>query len=474
MTALKSNLVGHGHASDETMQRVSTPEMLIKPWKLPPRKTYVFKNANVVDPAVGRLISNATVRVSSGLIESVSTGPSVDRAEGDDVVIVDVAGKYVTPGLIDAHVHLVSVPGSASLDGSSFGEGMSSHLRQPFAASQSLRRGFTTVRDCGGATLALKESIADDVFPGPRVFLANRALSQSGGHGDRRGMHDTTPTSSCCGGGSSGGGDVGGLSVVCDGVPDCIRAARDQLRTGADFVKIMVGGGVASPADKLAHTQFTAAEIRAVVEVAESYGTFVTAHAYTPRAIRHAVDNGVRGIEHGNLIDEPTARLMARCGVWLTPTLVAYAAMADARYAGFLPPGSAEKNAEVLARGLESLAVAARAGVRMCYGSDLLGPLTAEQLGEFSIRRRVLTDVDILRAATVNPAEMLGQEHFLGRVDQGFAADLLIVTENPLEDVTVFDRPERCLLAVVKDGRVWESRWSKLPVDVTEPTQLIE
>jgi imidazolonepropionase-like amidohydrolase len=166
--------------------------------------------------------------------------------------------------------------------------------------------------------------------------------------------------------------------------------------------------------------------------------------------------------------------MMARRGVWLTPTLVAYAAMADAKYAGFLPPESAEKNAQVLERGLESLTVASRAGVRPCYGSDLLGPLAAEELGEFAIRRRVLSDLDILRAATVNPAEMLEQGQFLGRVDQGFAADLLVVTENPLEDVTVFDRPEKCLLAVVKDGRVWESRWSELPVDVEEPAQLIE
>jgi imidazolonepropionase-like amidohydrolase len=272
------------------VQRFTIPEKLVKPWKLPPRRTYLFKNANVVDPASGKIITIATVRISGGLVDSVSTEASARPYGEADAVVVDLAGKYVTPGLIDAHVHLASVPGSASLDGS-FDDGPASHLRQPFVAIQGLRRGFTTLRDCGGATLDLKESIADDVFPGPRLFIANKALSQSGGHGDRRGMHDYSPTSTCCGGRTIGSA----LSVVCDGVPDCIRAARDQLRTGADFVKIMVGGGVASPADKLANTQFTAAEIRAIVEVAESYGTFVTAHAYTPRAIRHAIDNGVRG-----------------------------------------------------------------------------------------------------------------------------------------------------------------------------------
>ncbi|KAH6639917.1 amidohydrolase [Truncatella angustata] len=444
------------------------PEKLIKPWKLPPRKSYVFTNATVVDPVAGSLIRNAWVKISDGLIVYVkySHGPSplveVEVEEGS--TIIDCTGLYLCPGLIDAHVHLTAVPGSASLDGSMGDDAAVSHFRQPYVASQSLKRGFTSLRDCGGATLALKEAIADNVFPGPRLFIANRALSQTGGHGDRRGPHNKSAPS-CC----------GGLSVVVDGVDECIRAAREQLRTGADFVKIMVGGGVASPSDRLSNTQFTSAEIRAIVEVAESYGTFVTAHAYTPRAIRHAVSAGVRGIEHGNLVDADAARLMAERGVWLTPTLVTYEAMADAdKYAGFLPPENAAKNREVLEKGLESLRIARDAGVKMCYGSDLLGPLTAEQSGEFAIRRRALGNVEVLRAATVNPAEMLGQEEFLGQIRDGFAADLLVLNVDPLEDITVLATPQKHLLAVVKDGRVWESRWRALPVDVREPSDWIQ
>jgi len=203
-------------------------------------------------------------------------------------------------------------------------------------------------------------------------------------------------------------------------------------------------------------------------------GTYVTAHAYTPRAIRHAIDNGVRGIEHGNFLDAATAALMAEKGCWLTPTLITYAAMASDKYAGFLPPANARKNEQVLAAGLASLRTAAAAGVRMCYGSDLLGSLTAEQAGEFAIRRQVLGDAYVDRAATVHAAAMLGQDDVLGRVEEGFAADLLVLNRNPLEDVSCFDRPDEHLLAVIKDGRVHASRWRQMPVDVAEAQKMIE
>lgn len=310
MTALKAS-----HAA-----RAAIPEKVIKPWKLPPQKTYIFKNCNVIDPANGVLHPNTTVKLAGGTIQSVAEDqdPNINALtlHDDDAITVDLAGRYLCPGLIDCHMHLSSVPGDATLAGAIPTDPSVSLARQPFVCGQVLRRGFTTVRDCGGATLALKEAVADDVFPGPRIVIANRALSQTGGHGDTRTSHEHGASNSygCCGGGG-GGGEIAGLSVVCDGVPECVRAAREQLRTGADFVKIMVGGGVASPTDRLENTQFTAAEVRAIAEVAASYGTYVTAHAYTPRAIRHAVDNGVSGIEHGNLLDEDTARYMAERGI---------------------------------------------------------------------------------------------------------------------------------------------------------------
>ncbi|KAJ4399892.1 hypothetical protein N0V85_005888 [Neurospora sp. IMI 360204] len=229
----------------------------------------------------------------------------------------------------------------------------------------------------------------------------------------------------------------------------------------------MVGGGVASPTDRLTNTQFKAAEVRAICDVAESYGTYVTAHAYTPKAIRHAVDNGVKGIEHGNLIDEATARYMAERGIWSTPTLVTYDAMASDEYAGFLPPENQRKNEEVLRQGLKPLTIAEKAGVNMCYGSDLLGPLTREQSKEFGIRSVILKSKQVLQSATVNVAKMLGQESFLGQLKPGYAADMLILNVNPFNEVAVLDELERHVLAVIKDGRVYVSRWRRLPVDAT-------
>ncbi|KAI0014753.1 amidohydrolase [Xylariomycetidae sp. FL0641] len=491
MTILRASTPGQADsASDERWTAGvaigGIPEKVVKPWKLPPQQKYILRNANIVDPVDGAVHEGMTVTLEGGIIRSVSCRESESDADahddGHDAVEVDVADKYLCPGLIDCHVHLSAVPGSPDLDGV-FGGQTASHLRQPFVCSQTLNRGFTTVRDCGGATLALREAIDDDVFPGPRLFLANRALSQTGGHGDRRGRHNRHEPL-CC-------GEITGPGVVCDGVPDCTRAAREQLRTGADFVKIMVGGGVASPTDKLGNTQFTAEEVRAICEVARSYGTWVTAHAYTPQAIRHAVENGVMGIEHGNLMDEATARFMAERKVWLTPTLVTYDALGSDKYRGFLPEENARKNQrayslstsllnpastllrwlirlplKVLDKGLESLKIALDAGITMCYGSDLLGPLTAEQSREFGIRAQVMTSKQVLQCATVNGARMLRQENFLGQIKQGYAADLLVMNGNPLDDVSLLDRPDVNVLAVVKNGRVYSSRWSNLPEDV--------
>ncbi|KAL0942740.1 amidohydrolase [Colletotrichum truncatum] len=465
MTVRKTPLIA-GHTTGQFSRRpepaTAIPEKLIKPWKLPQRHTYLFINANVIDTAEGTVVENSAVKIRNGLIERVGADAVANL---DDAIVVDLKGKYLLPGLIDCHVHVSSVPGEAGLNGGFDMDATVSHLRQSFVVGRILSKGFTTVRDTGGATLALKEAIQDGVFPGPRLFIANQALSQTGGHGDRRGAHDHQKL--CC-------GSTAGLSAVVDGVPECIRATREQLRTGADFIKIMVGGGVASPTDRIENVQFTADEIKAISEVARSYGTWVTAHAYTPRAIRHAVENGVTGIEHGNLIDKETAEFMAKRGVWLTPTLVTYDAMGSDKYTGFLPPENQRKNQEVLEKGLESLRLAADAGVTICHGSDLLGPLQAEQSREFGIRQRALSNKQVLQSATVNSARMLRQENFLGQIKAGFAADLLILNGNPLDDVSILDEPEKNVLAVIKDGRVYTSRWSKLPEDVSEPPALIE
>ena len=443
-------------------------EHLVKPWKLPPQSTYVFRNANVVDPVSGSILKERTVKIAGGYVESVDDADYIvipkNNASMGEVIEVDLKGKYLCPGLIDSHLHLREPPGEKDLRDT---HGMPldvSFMRQPYYCKQILSRGFTTVRDCGGASLALKEAIQEGVVQGPRLFIAGHALTQTGGHADLRGSYDHTDS---CGSATTG------IGRVCDGVKECTQAARDELRQGADFIKIMTGGGVASPTDTLESVQFLDEEVQAICAVARNRDTYVTAHAYTPASILHAINNGVSGIEHGNLLDNRTAQIMASKGIFLTPTLVTYSAMTSPDFPGFLPPESAAKNQRVLDAGVQSLQVAARAGVTMCYGTDLLGPLSAAQTHEFALRSQVLSAVEILRSATVNPAKMLRQPKLLGQVREGFFADMLILNENPLDDVKILDRPAQHLLAVIKEGRVCVSRWSQLPQDaVAAPPNL--
>ncbi|KAJ6184976.1 hypothetical protein N7519_006277 [Penicillium mononematosum] len=428
------------------MSQTTLPGSDIKPWTRPAPQGYKFTNANIVDVESGTIKESTTLITTDGKITYVGPESSIPVSP-TNLETVDCQGKYLCPGLFDAHVHLCAVPGFSDLS-KAFGNPNDVHLlRQPYTASQMLHRGFTSIRDCGGAQLALKEAIEDGVFPGPRVFIAGHALSQFGGHGDLRGPHEATE---CCGGTHSNNH----LGRICNGVPECMAAVREEVRCGADFIKIMGSGGVASPTDKLEHLQFTAAEIQAMVECADNAGTFVTAHAYTVKAIRHCIDNGVRGIEHGNFVDPPTAKLMAEKGGLLDT------------YA------HRTKNSIVLKSGLEALRVASEAGVTMCYGSDLLGPLGSAQTHEFALRSQVLSSLEVLRSATVNPAKMMGCADKLGQIKMGFHADVVVLNKNPLEDVTVFDKPDTHVLGVMKDGRVYKSRWDALLEDGQIPVRV--
>ncbi|KAJ5563727.1 Amidohydrolase 1 [Penicillium sp. DV-2018c] len=392
---------------------------VIKPWKLEPQKPLVFTNATIIDPVQGDLIKNATVRISDGkIIQIVTDGSATSTEDIPQENIIDLTGKYLCPGLIDCHVHIAVVPGEVDLR--AYRDMTERTTPRP---QNNARRGFTSIRDCGGASLAVKEAVEEGVIPGPRLFIAGYALSQTGGHGDMRGPHDSQL---CC------GGSVSGISRIVDGPAECYKYAREELRQGADFIKIMGGGGVASPTDRIEHVQFSDEEISAIVTVARNAGTYVTSHSYTPQAIQQAIKLGVRGIEHGNLIDLETM--------------------------DFLPASAAAKNVEVLEQGLKALKMAVDAGVTVCYGTDLLGPMHFAQSKEFTVRSYVLTALQILQSATVNAARLIMQEDRLGQIREGFLADLLVLEKNPLEDITILDRVEENVLAVIKDGRFVTSR----------------
>ncbi|KAJ9139405.1 Amidohydrolase 1 [Pleurostoma richardsiae] len=444
------------------------------PWQLPPQRRYIFRNASLVDPAEGVVHPNTTVYVSDGLIYGVELATSKEvggspvlhdfAALDVDTIEIDLEGKFLCPGLIDCHVHFNAVPGEKGLYAMKRLDPGVIGLRSTRMAKEMIARGFTSARDCGGTSAVLKEAIRDGVVNGPRLFVALNQLTQTGGHGDTRTRHETTH---CC------GGHLFVSGRLCDGVDECLRVSRDQIRRGADFLKIMGGGGISSPTDAIDSVQFTPEEINTIVGVAKINKTYVSCHAYTPESIRNAIDNGVRAIEHGNLIDEATAALMAEKGVLLTPTLVTYSAMASDRFISYLPPEGVEKNEAVLHAGIRGLEIAEKAGVTMCFGTDLLGPMCSLQTKEFALRAQVLSPQQILRTATVNAAKLLMREAFLGQIKPGFAADLLVLKANPLEDILSLDSPEKNLLLVMKEGRVHISRWSKLAVDI-DPPETIE
>lgn len=434
-----------------------------KPWTATSRKRYRLVDASIIDVKDGNVYPHCTIDIMDGRIHrlsKLSQGSSpgdevLSWTQGDQVTIINLNGKFVLPGLIDCHVHLATPPGEDGLKDTMNQDPNTSLLRQPYLAQQILQRGFTTVRDCGGAGLALKEALAEGLFPGPRLVIAGHGISQTGGHGDLRSSKDAEYQ--CC------GGNIRGLGRIADGVDQCLHTAREEIRQGADFIKIMVSGGVVSPTDRLTNLQYTPEEIQALCKVASDSGTYVTAHAYTPAAIRNAISNGVMGIEHGNLLDEPTAKLMAERGAFLTPTLVTYQTMASQEFGTFLPPSIAAKNLQVLEAGVRSVQIADQAGVTMCYGTDLLGPLQIKQNDGFKLLHQAgQSPLKILQAATINAARMLRQEEQLGRIKEGYLADLIVLNANPLENIEVLCRPEKHLLAVIKDGRILESRWSKL------------
>ncbi|MBV8456082.1 MAG: amidohydrolase family protein [Acetobacteraceae bacterium] len=283
------------------------------------------------------------------------------------------------------------------------------------------------------------------LFEGPRLYIAGQPLSQTGGHADHRRRTQSGWGCTCCNG-------LNFTSRVADGVPEVVRAVRDELRKGADHIKIMVSGGVASPYDPLESVQYRMDEIEAAVEEATRWGSYVCAHAYSTKAIERAVNGGVRTIEHGNMTDLATARLMAERGAYAVPTLVTYDSMRRRARDFGMSETSLAKNEKVLAAGLRSLEIFQSAGVRIGFGSDLLGQLQNDHCNEFTIRAEAMKPQDIIRSATLVNAEIVRAEGKLGEILPGAYADLLVVDGDPYRDISVFRNDGSRLAAIMARG----------------------
>lgn len=435
------------------------PGLAPPPVTLASGATTLFQNVRIFDGKSAALSAPSSVLVNGNTIERISSSPiAID--ENADVRVIAADGRVLMPGLIDAHWHSVMAATPQMLLMTA-----DPNYLQLLAARQAeatLMRGFTTVRDLGGPAFGLKRAIDEGVMPGPRIYPSGAFISQTSGHGDFRFLFELPRLP----GGPLSHSEVEGAAAIADS-PDEVRLrAREQLRSGASQIKLMAGGGVASPYNPIESTQYTEAEIRAAVEAAENWGTYVTVHAYTPRAIRQAVAAGVKCIEHGHLIDEPTARLLADKGIWwsLQPFLE------DEDVSATLSPASQKKAMEVFAGTDNAYRLARKYNIRTAFGSDALfdARVASRQGAQLAKLVRWYTPAEALKMATADNGELMALSGFinpypgkLGVVEEGALADLLLVDGNPLENIKLIEDPDKNFLVIMKDGTIYKNALPK-------------
>jgi len=412
----------------------------------------LFQNVRIFDGRNAALSAPSNVLVKDGTIARISESPITVDAK---VRTIAAGGRVLMPGLIDAHWHafMAATPQMVLMTADP-------NYLQLLAARQAeatLMRGFTTVRDLGGPVFGLKRAIDEGVAIGPRIYPSGAFISQTSGHGDFRFSFEVPRTL----GGPLSHSEVEGIAAIADS-PDEVRLrAREQLRQGASQIKLMAGGGVASPYNPIESTQYTEPEIRAAVEAAENWGTYVTVHAYTPRAIRQAIAAGVKCIEHGQLIDEPTAKLLADKGIWwsLQPLLD------DEDAPPLVNPVSQKKALVVYAGTDNAYKLARKYNVKTAFGTDILfdARLTTRQGAILAKLVRWYTPAETLKMATADNGALMALSGFinpypgkLGVVEEGALADLLLVDGNPLENIKLIADPDRNFLVIMKGGTIYK------------------
>jgi imidazolonepropionase-like amidohydrolase len=397
--------------------------------------------------------------VRGNLIERISTSP-VPTDRSATTVIIDGGGRTLMPGLIDAHWHTMLVrPTHAALLAADVGH---LNLAAGAEAAATLMRGFTTVRDMGGPAFGLKRAIDEHTVAGPRIFPSGAIVTVTSGHGDFRQPFELPRIV----GAPRSRGEQLGAAMIADS-PDEVRArVREQLMLGASQIKLTAGGGVASPHSPLDASTFTEPELRAAVEAAENWGTYVTVHAYTPASIGRAIAAGVKCIEHAHLMDEATAQLIAEKGIWLS-TQAFPDELADA-----FPPGSLEraKALEVFAGTDRTFELAKKYRIKTAFGTDILfSPALAQRQGQLLTKLvRWYTPAEVLVMATGTNAELLalsGKRNpypgKLGVIEEGALADLLLVDGDPIANIELLEDPQKNLLVIMKDGRIYKNALQK-------------
>jgi imidazolonepropionase-like amidohydrolase len=421
------------------------------------RSPVLFTNVRIFNGMSDSLSGPMNVLVSGNKIAAISS--TAITPDGVEPTAIDGNGRTLMPGLIDAHWHVfmaaISVPVLMTSETGYL------NLLAARQAEATLMRGFTTVRDLGGPVFGIKRAIDEGATLGPRIYASGAFISQTSGHGDFR-FDFEIPRQS---GGPLSRSEVEGISAIADS-PDEVRLrAREQLRRGASQIKVMASGGVSSQFSQIEANEFTEAELRASVEAAEDWGTYVTAHAYTPSAVQRAIRAGVKVIDHGQLADEETVRLMAERDVWWSLQPLTYDADVFAR----MTPVSQKKALQVFAGTENAYRLAKQYNIKTAWGSDILFDATAaaRQNSYLAMMDRWYTPAEALRMATGNNGGLLALSGFinpypgkLGIVEEGALADLIMVDGDPLADIKLIDDPAKNFVVIMKDGEMFKNTLS--------------
>jgi imidazolonepropionase-like amidohydrolase len=413
----------------------------------------LFKNVKVFDGKSDKLTATTSVLVVGKKIQKIGG----DITAPEHGTVIDGGNRVLMPGLIDAHWHalMAATPQMVLLTA----DPAYLQLLAARQAEATLMRGFTTVRDMGGPVFGLKRAIHEGVMTGPRIYPSGAMISQTSGHGDFRWRFEIPRKV----GGPLSNSEVEGVAAIADS-PDEVRLrAREQLSRGASQIKVMGGGGVASPHNPIESTQFTEREIEAAVGAAGNWGTYVAVHAYTPRSIRQAVAAGVKCIEHGHLIDEPTAKFLAEKGIWwsLQPLL------ADEELLATLDPVSQKKARQVFAGTDNAYKLARKYKAKTAFGTDALfnAKIAARQGAMLARLVRWYLPAEVLKMATADNGELMALSGFinpypsmLGVVEEGAFADLLLVDGNPIKNLNLVAEPEKYFLVIMKDGKIYKNQ----------------
>src|SRR5215469_12468084 len=417
----------------------------------------LIENVRIFDGTHSSLSAPSSVLIRGNIIENISTSPIPTDRRADTQIIAG-GGRVLMPGLIDAHWHAMMVRSTpAQLLSSDIGY---STLLAGAEATATLMRGFTSVRDMGGPAFAIKRAIDDGVLPGPRIYPSGAVITISGGHGDFRELIELPRAA-----GTLSRVEQLGASAVADSPDEVRKRVREQLMQGASQIKLTAGGGVASPFSPLEVTTFTEAELRAAVEAAADWGTYVAAHAYTSSAIQRSIAAGVKVIEHGHLMDEATARLMAERGIWLSTQ-----PFIDLGGAKMLPAAQQQQMLQVVNGSDAMYGYVKKYKIKTAFGTDIVfSRELAERQGQGVVDlTHWFTPAQALAMATSANGELLALSGLrnpypgrLGVVEQGDLADLLIVDGNPLENIDLVADPANKFLVIMKDGVIYKNTMPK-------------